>query len=450
MKYTNDTRLIVFICCLLQGFAVGLRMIKVSIPAYKLRGESAFLECQYELNRTHHTVTGVQSHSEHDHGHGHQSHGVEFHYPDGNDGLEEERYRSRMRQNQRQHGQRQRQREPIAMRQYQSQQSHQLPPAPPEKSPYGHSVYRGSAASGYLGAAHVGASTHSGSVSVSSNGVGGGGGGPAAYMPEFDRADSFDDSVDREEEEEDEEEEQREEGEALYAIKWYKDNEEFYRYVPKARPPKTSYRVDGVRVIEELSDASRVLLRGLTLNSTGLYRCEVSAEAPNFSSVQGEGRMDIVFLPRDGPHIRGQQYQYQIGEYLYLNCTSGKSHPASHLQWFVNEQPILDEHYLHKYNDIVHKHGLITSTLGLQLPLEPRHFHEGDMRVKCLASISPVLWKGGKESVLQRRPGIIDNREAMLLVKGAAGHSESSLLRTLTIAIILARTGQWLLGSELT
>nr|NP_651156.1 beaten path IV, isoform A [Drosophila melanogaster]AAF56147.2 beaten path IV, isoform A [Drosophila melanogaster]AAL39249.1 GH12267p [Drosophila melanogaster] len=411
MKYTNDTRIIVFICCLLQGFAVGLRMIKVSIPAYKLRGESAFLECQYELNRTHHTVTGLQSHS--DHAHGHNTHAGEFHYPDG-DALEDERssYRSRMRQSQRQHGQRPRQREPIAMRQYQSQQSHQQLPAPPEKSPYGHSVYRGSAASGYLGAAHVGASTHSGSVSVSngnSNGV------PAAYMPDFDRADSFDDSHDREEEEDEDEEEQPEEGEALYAIKWYKDNEEFYRYVPKARPPKTSYRVDGVRVIEELSDASRVLLRGLTLNSTGLYRCEVSAEAPNFSSVQGEGRMDIVFLPRDGPHIRGQQYQYQIGEYLYLNCTSGKSHPASHLQWFVNEQPILDEHYLHKYNDIVHKHGLITSTLGLQLPLEPRHFHEGDMRVKCLASISPVLWKGGKESVLQRRPGIIDNREAMLL-----------------------------------
>jgi len=76
---------------------------------------------------------------------------------------------------------------------------------------------------------------------------------------------------------------------------------------------------------------------------------------------------------------------------------------------------ILDEHFLHKYNDIVHKHGLITSTLGLQLELEPRHFHDGDMRVKCLASISPVLWKGGKESVLQRRPGIIDNRETMLL-----------------------------------
>jgi len=48
----------------------------------------------------------------------------------------------------------------------------------------------------------------------------------------------------------------------------------------------------------------------------------------------------FLVLPRDGPHIKGQQYQYQIGEYLSLNCTSGKSHPASHLQWFVNEQPV--------------------------------------------------------------------------------------------------------------
>lgn len=82
---------------------------------------------------------------------------------------------------------------------------------------------------------------------------------------------------------------------------------------------------------------------------------------------------------------------------------------------------ILEEQYLHKYNDIVHKHGLITSILGLQLELEPRHFHDGDMRVKCLASISPVLWKGGRESILQRRPGIIDNRETMLLGECTGG-----------------------------
>jgi hypothetical protein len=38
------------------------------------------------------------------------------------------------------------------------------------------------------------------------------------------------------------------EPESLYSVKWYKDNEEFYRYVPKANPPQNSYKVDGIRV----------------------------------------------------------------------------------------------------------------------------------------------------------------------------------------------------------
>lgn len=37
--------------------------------------------------------------------------------------------------------------------------------------------------------------------------------------------------------------------ERLYSVKWYKDNEEFYRFVPKVNPQKQSYRVDGIRVI---------------------------------------------------------------------------------------------------------------------------------------------------------------------------------------------------------
>ncbi|GFG30898.1 hypothetical protein Cfor_07082, partial [Coptotermes formosanus] len=35
----------------------------------------------------------------------------------------------------------------------------------------------------------------------------------------------------------------------LYSVKWYKDNEEFYRYVPRSDPVKHSYRVEGVRVV---------------------------------------------------------------------------------------------------------------------------------------------------------------------------------------------------------
>lgn len=45
-------------------------------------------------------------------------------------------------------------------------------------------------------------------------------------------------------------------------------------------------------------------------------------------------------LPRDGPHISGEQKQYQIGDTLNINCTSGKSHPPSVIEWFINDEPV--------------------------------------------------------------------------------------------------------------
>lgn len=76
----------------------------------------------------------------------------------------------------------------------------------------------------------------------------------------------------------------------------------------------------------------------------------------------------------------------------------------------------MDKEYLVNYPDVAHTHGLVTTKLGLQMQLEAKHFKAGAMKVKCVASVSPILWQGGKESVL-RRPQTIENREAMLLGK---------------------------------
>lgn len=55
--------------------------------------------------------------------------------------------------------------------------------------------------------------------------------------------------------------------ETLYSVKWYKDNEEFYRYVPKANPPQNSYKVEGIRV-----DVSGLLCLMLHAGSVSCYR----------------------------------------------------------------------------------------------------------------------------------------------------------------------------------
>lgn len=43
------------------------------------------------------------------------------------------------------------------------------------------------------------------------------------------------------------------ENDKLYTVQWYKDNDEFYRYVPKYFPPHISYRIDDIKVDVSIS-----------------------------------------------------------------------------------------------------------------------------------------------------------------------------------------------------
>lgn len=47
-------------------------------------------------------------------------------------------------------------------------------------------------------------------------------------------------------------------------------------------------------------------------------------------------------LPTAGPVINGEEKQYQIGDILNLNCTSGKSSPRSSLTWYINDEQVSD------------------------------------------------------------------------------------------------------------
>ena len=67
-------------------------------------------------------------------------------------------------------------------------------------------------------------------------------------------------------------------GEPLYNIKWYKDQQEFYRFLPKEFPPSLSFSVPGTTVDMTLSDYRLVHLRNISLDSAGLYQCEVCAK----------------------------------------------------------------------------------------------------------------------------------------------------------------------------
>lgn len=61
-----------------------------------------------------------------------------------------------------------------------------------------------------------------------------------------------------------------------------------------------------------------------------------------FYSSYIHGFVFVADLPRDGPHITGEERQYQIGDWLNLNCTSGKSHPPPMVDWLINEDAVIN------------------------------------------------------------------------------------------------------------
>lgn len=89
-----------------------------------------------------------------------------------------------------------------------------------------------------------------------------------------------------------------------------------------------------------------------------------------------------LVLPDEDPHITGGKPRYQIGDYVRVNCTSGRSKPAVHLTWYINSEPA-DHGLVRQYEPIVSgTDRLETSILGLEFRVKPKHFKRGDMKLK--------------------------------------------------------------------
>ncbi|XP_015607897.1 uncharacterized protein LOC107273841 isoform X2 [Cephus cinctus] len=185
----------------------------------------------------------------------------------------------------------------------------------------------------------------------------------------------------------------------LYSVKWYKDGNEFYRYLPRDVPSVQVFPVAGVVVDTRESTNRSVVLNNVDLSSSGRYRCEVSTEAPAFQTVSDHADMMVVVLPDKGPRITGGRSKYQIGDIVRLNCTSARSKPAALLNWFINSEPADPQYLKGPHITDVDENGLETAQLGLEFRVKTKHFKRGDMKLKCLATIATVYLQSNEESV---------------------------------------------------
>ncbi|XP_050685936.1 uncharacterized protein LOC126980279 [Eriocheir sinensis] len=179
----------------------------------------------------------------------------------------------------------------------------------------------------------------------------------------------------------------------FYSVRWYKDEEQFYSFVPKNKPQvKVDHDIRGVSVELNKSDERVVSLRGLQLESEGVYRCEVMSESPYFESSFASSNLTVVALP-EAPTLSGLRNSYRVGETMNVICTAKDTRPPALLTFYMNTEPITTESGRMTTLPIREGSmpGLYHTSAVLERPLGSRH--SPIVKVVCQAKVLTVSTK---------------------------------------------------------
>ncbi|XP_034234644.1 cell adhesion molecule 3-like [Thrips palmi] len=125
-------------------------------------------------------------------------------------------------------------------------------------------------------------------------------------------------------------------GEPLYSVKWYRNRQEFYRYLKDEAPNIRTFTMNGVHVDVAQSNDTTLRLSNVSFDTAGEYTCEVSVDAPTFLTAVSSARLNVVAMPPKGPHISGLDSAYVPGQTIVANCSIGPAVPRATLRWYLN------------------------------------------------------------------------------------------------------------------
>ncbi|KAG0411919.1 hypothetical protein HPB47_010945 [Ixodes persulcatus] len=183
----------------------------------------------------------------------------------------------------------------------------------------------------------------------------------------------------------------------LYSVKWYKEDQEFFRYVPSDHPPKNVFPLKGVTVNVCATARSRIMRYGRHLIKKICW--------------ESTGQRVVLFpnssLPKDGPKIRGIQKYYDVGDAVDINCYSPESQPVVSFRWFLNDSPAEPPIFEISNLATLHENGLESSASRLRFIIREDQFLNGSASIKCVAEVPDVYMKAN-ETIIHRRPDSVD------------------------------------------
>ncbi|XP_035706882.1 uncharacterized protein LOC118435262 [Folsomia candida] len=135
------------------------------------------------------------------------------------------------------------------------------------------------------------------------------------------------------------------ESESLYALKWYRESEEFYRYIPKEVPAQQVFPLSGIVVDMNSSDDHNVILQNASRLTGGKFKCVVSAEG-SFQTKLDAKNISTVAVGYDAPKLFLSKLSYHPGEIGEANCTLEKTFPPANISWLINDKQVAVRQFL--------------------------------------------------------------------------------------------------------
>ncbi|XP_012283441.1 uncharacterized protein LOC105701344 [Orussus abietinus] len=185
----------------------------------------------------------------------------------------------------------------------------------------------------------------------------------------------------------------------LYSLKWYRGTHEFYRFSPSETPATKIFNITGIDVDLTNSNDSQVMIRNVDFGLSGSFSCEVTADAPKFSTAFVSKTLTVVALPEGRPVIVSERERYDPGDVLRANCSSPPSRPSTRLSFTLNNVPVGQpsskqfQRHLQKLdrNEAASGNGDTGPHWSeLSITLEPFHYVNGQLNLRCIAEIPGI------------------------------------------------------------
>ncbi|XP_014354954.2 uncharacterized protein LOC106708017 [Papilio machaon] len=174
----------------------------------------------------------------------------------------------------------------------------------------------------------------------------------------------------------------------LHSVKWYRDNNEIFRFTPEQQPYTRTFNTTAGGVTRDSCNMHSCMISVVLpkrYNTRISFTCEVSTEGPRFAVVNQTKYLTVAVTLKEDPVITGVEGSVQFGEDVLLNCSTSPAMPPANIVWYVDGKPEKTEPWMVDNTEVssADEYGLRSSWRPMRLRVNTP---KGDVSLRCEAT----------------------------------------------------------------